>query len=158
MNSQIQYIKQLTQKALDTADANAVPVQIEKIASKMGLTVVEFNFPNSVSGVLKKDRLVIGVNSQHSPVRRRFTVAHELGHFLLAHDIGKADDIVDDHFDKPMDKEREANIFASQILMPEKVLKEEVKKIGLNLKKLAELFEVSEQAMTIRLLELNLIK
>ena len=28
---------------------------------------------------------VIGVNSMHAPVRRRFSIGHELGHHLLRH-------------------------------------------------------------------------
>lgn len=158
MNSHIKYIQEVAKKALNSIENTTVPVQIKEIAEKLGLKIVEFDFQNSISGVLKKDRGIIGVNKKHHNVRKRFTIAHELGHFLLGHEIGKDDSIIDGDFDKPTDREREANIFASQILMPEEILKDEVKKHQINLKKLAEIFEVSEQAMTIRLLDLDLIK
>jgi hypothetical protein len=58
----------------------------------------------------------------------------------------------------PMPLEREADNFASHLLIPTDKVTESVAKIGLDLKALAKEFLVSEQAMTIRLLEMNLIK
>ncbi len=159
MNSHIKYIQEIAEKALFGTDLASIPTPIEDVAQRFGLKVVEFDFPDSISGVLKKERNVIGVNKKHHPVRQRFTIAHELGHFLLGHDIGNENDVVDDDFDKPIPKEKEANLFASYILMPEDSVKAEVKKINsIDLKHLAKTFNVSEQAMTIRLLNLNLIK
>lgn len=158
MNSHTSYIHELANQTLNNLGYTTPAVPIEKVAEKLGLKVIEFDFPTSISGVLKKERKVIGVNKNHHPVRRRFTIAHELGHFLLGHDIGKNDDVVDEDFDKPLPKEREANIFASCILMPANWIRAEVKGKEINLKELAQKFEVSEQAITIKLLELNLIK
>lgn len=158
MNSHTSYIQELAAQTLNNLGYKTLPVPIEDVANRLGLRVVEFDFPNSMSGVLKKERKVIGVNKNHHPVRRRFTIAHELGHFLLGHDIGKDDDVIDDDFDKPIPKEREANIFASCILMPATWVKTEVQGKKIDLKELARKFEVSEQAITIKLLELNLIK
>lgn len=157
MNSHIKYIKEVARKALISSDCMSLPIDIEKVAKKFELNVVEFDFADSISGVLKKDRNVIGINKKQPKVRQRFTIAHELGHFLLGHDIGKNEDVVDDDSEKPLHKEREANIFASQILMPEEALVNEIKKEKIDLKKLAGIFEVSEQAISIRLLESNLI-
>lgn len=157
MNSQTKYIKEVARKALVSSDCMNLPVDVKKVAEKFGLVVVEFDFVDSISGVLKKDRNVIGVNKKHSKVRQRFTIAHELGHFLLGHDIGKNEDILDDDSEKPMHKEREANIFASELLMPYELLAGEVKKEKIDLKKLASIFDVSEQAISIRLLDSNLI-
>ena len=157
MNSQIKYIKEVAQKALVSADCMSLPVDVKKVAEKFGLSVIEFDFIDSISGVLKKDRNVIGVNKKHSKVRQRFTIAHELGHFLLGHDIGKNEDILDDNSEKPIHTEREANIFASELLMPHDLLVNEVKKEKIDLKRLASIFDVSEQAISIRLLNSNLI-
>jgi Zn-dependent peptidase ImmA (M78 family) len=157
--SHIKYIDEIANKALVSADCKQIPIDIEKVAEKFGLKVVDFDFPDSLSGVLKKSRGVIGVNKKHPMVRRRFTIAHELGHLLLGHDLGKDDDVVDDDFDKPIPKEKEANIFASCLLMPAEMVESEVKKLPrIDLKKLAQTFDVSEQTITIRLLNLNLIK
>ncbi len=157
MSSQLKHIQDVAEKALNSVGVKTAPVPVEAVAEKFGLKVVEFAFPNSISGVLKKDRGVIGVNKGNKKVRQRFTIAHELGHFLLGHDIDKDEAVVDIDSNRLSDKEREANVFASHLLMPTEVVKE-VQKHETNLKKLAELFDVSEQAITIRLLELNLIK
>ena len=125
----------------------------------MELEVVPFAFHNKISGLLKKEDGVIGVNQAHHPLRQRFTIAHELGHFLLGHGLGEEhqEETVDDVFDKPRPIEREANRFASALLMPEAWVKKHVKKDGMEIEQLAKAFGVSKQAATIRLLELKLI-
>ena len=157
MNSHSKHIEKLTLQVLKSIGCTNPPVPIEKIPEKFELEVVEFPFHSEVSGLLKKEQGVIGVNKGQHPVRRRFTIAHELGHFLLGHEMGK-DEMVDNTFDRPHSQEQEANIFASYILMPGDWVKESKKKHGLDLEKLSKEYEVSKQAMTIRLLELNLIK
>jgi len=162
--NQTYYIEEMAQQALKKADCEKPPVPVQDIAKKFGLDVVEFPFHEKISGLLKKEDGVIGVNKGQHPVRRRFTIAHELGHFLLGHNIEKGvdDDIVDDDYDKPYPQEREANMFASALLMPSEWVKKEFKAQGsdlskIDLDKLARTFGVSKQAMTIRLLALKLI-
>ncbi len=157
LNSHRHYIEDMAEKALALVECKEAPVPIEDIADKVGLKVVHFDFPNEVSGVLKKDKKAIGVNKNHHPLRQRFTVAHELGHFLLGHE-GHEEEFVDDKFDRPFPVEREANLFASFVLMPKDWVTNSAKKNNLDISSLAKEFKVSEQAMTIRLLELNLIK
>lgn len=157
MNSHLKYIEALTLKVLKSVECTNPPVPIEKIPEKFDLEVVEFPFHSEISGLLKKEQGVIGVNKGQHPVRRRFTIAHELGHFLMSHEMGK-DELIDDAFDRPHSQEQEANMFASYLLMPSDWIKESVKKYGMDLEKLAKEYEVSKQAITIRLLELNLIK
>jgi len=151
------HIDELVSKALALAECEAPPVPVEKIATKFEIQVVPFDFHDGVSAVFKKDRGVIGVNKNHHPVRQRFSVAHELGHFLLGHDIG-IDDLVEEGFSKTDPKEREANAFASALLMPTVWIKKSVAQNGLDIEKLARIYDVSKQSITIRLLGLNLIK
>ena len=159
MSSHNKHIEELAIQALDAADCKTYPVPVEKVAEKMGLEVVEFPFHDNISGLLKKEEGIIGVNKNQHPVRRRFTIAHELGHFLLGHGMeNPQDEIVDGHFAKSDLREREANVFASALLMPSAWVIEAVKKEGLDIEKLAPMFEVSKQALTIRLLALNQIK
>lgn len=57
--------------------------------------------------------------------RRRFTAAHELGHFLLHRDRMTgfiADATISETDDVTSDMEREANRFAAELLMPEEVV------------------------------------
>ncbi len=149
-------IETIAIKALQSVDCVAPPIPLEQIVEKLGLKIVEFDFHDDISGVLKPEHNVIGVNKKHHPVRRRFSVAHELGHFLLGHRIDQ--EIIDDDFDKPLPPEQEANAFAAALLMPADFVKKSVSKSGLDLDELSKIYEVSKQAMTIRLLALNLIK
>lgn len=160
MNSNYTYhrIEEIAEKALRTIDYQEPPVSVEKIAAIVSLKVIPFEFHNNLSAVLKRDKLVIGVNKAHHPFRQRFSVAHELGHYLLGHKIGDDEPFVDESFDKPIPHEKEANIFAAALLMPKKSVTDDANKNGIDIKRMSKLFQVSEQAMTIRLLELNLIK
>ena len=154
MNDHLRHIEALAVNARKTAGIDKLPVDVSLIAEKLGLKVIDFDFPESFSGVLKKEHGAIGVNKNHSLVRRRFTIAHELGHFLLGHQ----EDSIDDQLDKPMPLEREANTFASHLLMPTDLIVKKVGETGIDLELFAKEFLVSKQAMTIRLLEMNLIK
>lgn len=150
------YIEDVATKAIQSVDCKHPPVPLEQVVEKMGLKIVEFDFHNDISAVLKPEHNVIGVNKKHHSVRRRFSVAHELGHFLLGHKIGQ--EIIDEEFNKPFPIEKEANAFASALLMPASWMKDSVAKKGLDLEELAKTYDVSKQALTIRLLSLNLIK
>ena len=130
MKSDYRYIEELASQAIEKAGCTALPIDVEKVAAAMELEVVPFAFHNKISGLLKKEDGVIGVNQAHHHLRQRFTIAHELGHFLLGHGLGEEhqEETVDDVFDKPRPIEREANRFASALLMPEARVKKHVKK------------------------------
>lgn len=152
------YIELAATNALQSVNCSEPPVALEQIVEKVGLKIVPFDFHQGISAVLKPELSVIGVNKNHHPVRQRFSIAHELGHFLLGHNVGHEQEIVDDEFTKPFPQEKEANAFASALLMPSEWLKKSVTKTGLDLEELAKQYNVSKQALTIRLLALGLIK
>lgn len=161
MKEHLRYIESLSLKALRAISCKGPPVPIREIAKKFGFTVIEFDFSDTVSGVLKIQRKVIGINKKHHLVRRRFSIAHELGHFLLCHEMNENGEFIDEDFGKPISLEREANLFASFLLMPKEWIKKGIGKNRIDdktIKKLSREFKVSEQALTVRLLELNLIK
>ena len=150
-------IRTKVKSILDKLNIVSAPIPIEKIANLFSLAIIYYpKFPNSVSGTIIKDDdfHAIGVNENHSKVRQRFTIAHELGHYIMGHDENT---YLDDSFDKSTDKEREANKFAGELLMPFEILKTDIEKNVYNIPSLAKRYEVSEQAMSIRLLETNLI-
>lgn len=78
-----------------------------------------------VAGIIDNRNKKIQVSLQFSSDVRNFTLAHELGHAFLHRENGL-------HRDKPLDgaklafnkTEREADIFATEFLMPEKLLRE----------------------------------
>ncbi len=151
----------------------SLPIKIDDIAKSRGLTIIPYPLGDDVSGVLsiKDGKGTIGFNEKESKVRKRFTIAHELGHFELHKD--KSDLFVDKQFiyrsqnsgNTPVNQqmEQEANIFASAILMPTEFVRREVDKRNIDLtneeaiKELAKLFEVSSTAMSIRISSLGLI-
>jgi Zn-dependent peptidase ImmA (M78 family) len=159
MDSHSKYIEEIAKQALKKSAYQELPVLVEQVAKSVGLEVIAFPFHQKISGVLKKEQGIIAINKNHSPVRQRFTAAHELGHFLLGHGMEDVTDDreVDESFEKPDLKEREANLLASALLMPADRVKEAIKKEGQDIDKLASIFGVSKQAMTIRLLALKLV-
>jgi Zn-dependent peptidase ImmA (M78 family) len=95
----------------------------------------------------------IFVNASHPEVRRRFTIAHEIAHIVLhPHLIG--DGITDDALLRSglsNAVEAQANRLAADILMPRDKLNEFLVKGITSVKELASRFQVSEQAMAIRI-------
>lgn len=151
---------------LTDAHVNRPPIPIEKLATIAKASIRLEPFAGQMSGMVhrrKDGSAVIGVNSLHPKARRRFTIAHELGHLLLH----KNDDIhIDERFPigfrspvsgKAVDiKEIEANQFAAECLMPTHLLVRDLSKMELDLgdsediEKLAVRYQVSRQAMALR--------
>lgn len=151
-------IEEIALDILSSSKQLTIPINLDEISKLLELDVIYFPFPDEISGLLKKEVGVIGINENQHSNRQRFTLAHEIGHYILGHKIISNEDMVDDTLtDTSQTPEREANYFASAILMPRIKLKEEYKKTP-SVKELSKLFEVSEQAMTIRVLELGLIR
>jgi len=134
------------------------PVDVSKMATDLGLLVLELDtMPTGASGKLFPDAhsdsgWSIGVNKSDSLTRKRFTIAHELSHYLL-HRSDIRDGVLDDMFYRSEHmsgaKETEANRFAADILMPYDLLQSYAR--DLNVDELARKFGVSSQAMSIRL-------
>lgn len=159
-------------KALLYESGHTVPVDVEAIAEAHGVSVVKQDLEDSVSGVLiiKDGRGIIGVNSSHHPNRQRFTIAHELGHYVLHPKAGTVfvdRSIIffrDSDSAKGVDhREMEANAFAAELLMPENEVMEQLDDQQIDafddlpVRRLAARFGVSAQALTIRLTKLGLV-
>jgi IrrE N-terminal-like domain len=140
---------------------SAAPVDVSGLAKAIGINVWESDsLPGDVSGQIIRDPLNGGaegysilVRSSDSYVRRRFTVAHELAHFIL-HRGSIGSFFSDDSMYRsglPNQQEIEANRYAANLLMPIPLLRRHVALSGLDSAKLAAVFEVSEAAMKIRL-------
>jgi Zn-dependent peptidase ImmA (M78 family) len=154
---------------------NILPIRVEEMAKKMGLNVVPYPLEDDISGVLviENGKGTIGYNHHESMVRRRFTIAHELGHFVLHKDQSSL--FLDKRFQvlfrsqiTPENSlsqkfEQEANAFAAALLMPENLLRDELSSMDFDLanenslKALAKKFNVSSIAMSYRMARLGLI-
>lgn len=139
---------------------------VEDIAASLGIRVISQHYPDpSVSGfyIRRGSERVIGVNLSHAIARRRFTIAHELGHvLLLAHDDLHVDGTLilrDATSSQGSDRrEIEANAFAAELLMPVEMLRRYIQgRGGIDLNNdrevanMARTFGVSGQALLIRL-------
>lgn len=98
----------------------------------------------------------ISINSLHNKKRQRFTLAHELGHYIL-HKEKNAEfkDTVFFRNDVLDSMEYNANEFASELLMPEVDVRTYVNKGIRNIGNLADIFGVSAAAMKYRIISLG---
>jgi Zn-dependent peptidase ImmA (M78 family) len=166
------YIRAIAEKLLARSKATP-PIPVEAIARDLSLQVSKRKVENTVSGFLLRNgdgSAVIGVNEAHSLNRQRFTVAHELGHFLLhGGDVSiHVDDRVklrDPRSAEGTDvQEIESNLFAAELLMPVSFLREDLKRFGMldmldehAIDLLAKRYGVSNHAMAIRLSSLGCV-
>lgn len=157
-------------RALLSPDNATPPIDVTHIAATHGISVHYEPMEDTVSGmlVIHGDHCVIAVNQLHHEHRRRFTIAHELGHYFLHRT--QASVFVDaiyfrDTTSSAGRKRQEiaANAFAAELLMPIDAIREKfgyqpVADIGDEpLREAAHEFGVSAQAITIRLIALGLI-
>lgn len=163
MTYRSKYVRQQARSVLEMVGIAEPPVDVHRIAKTLGFLVLTQEFPDDTSAILyiEGDVKGIGVNGLHAPTRQRFSLAHELGHYLSGHeDFGGGERIhVDstfDYSDPQQRQEMEANEFAAELLMPEPMLRRDLGEFGLDAVRLAKRYEVSEQAMWIQLIDLKL--
>ncbi|WP_263380933.1 ImmA/IrrE family metallo-endopeptidase [Granulicella paludicola] len=171
--------REIETRVKELLDKHAIansPVDVQKIATEEGLAVLGQDFSGDVSGALVRyggGAAAIAFNERQSTSRIRFTIAHELAHYLLGH----TDD--EDHVDWEFSiirrdsnssrasdvREIEANMFAANLLMPRSFIDKDVslfidpgRKVKLTderISVLASKYRVSNAAMTFRLINLG---
>lgn len=138
------------------------PVRLSALAQEFGVKVLATALPSGISGEIRPSgepgQFQIKVNRNDPARRQRFTVAHELAHFLLHQDEighGISDDVL--YRSTLSDwREAQANRLAADILMPEPLVdiwleRAKMLKVDDVVGFLADKFNVSEAAMKIRL-------
>lgn len=135
-----------------------IPVNIFALCKALGVGVDNRkDMPEDLSGFILKedDKYHIFCNGNEPHTRRRFTVAHELAHYLLHRDqLGdKYPENVLLRGGLSNKEETEANKLAAGILMPYSKIDESIDKGNdkFSIPELADIFDVSKQAMSIRL-------
>ena len=143
----------------------SIPVNVDALARQFDLRVRRHPMADNLAGMLtwSENGWTVTVNSNHAESRQRFTLAHEIGHFLLHRDrlergtndtngytvTAEADgynDRIDAH------AEQEANQFATALLMPEERVADVCRAFRCNdAEPVARLFKVSAHAMTVRM-------
>lgn len=161
-------LEELTSSILLSSDMYKIPVDIIEIANLNDIKVFGGELDKKISGAIrynkKEERFEILVNKNDVRVRQRFTIAHELGHYFLHREYLKNEELhidsvlyrADEEKDEEARKrEIEVNYFAGALLM-NKTLVEKLRKEN-TITELAEIFDVSVSAMTVRLDILGLL-
>ena len=149
-------------RAIISSHQMDVPVMLMPIAEGLGVKVYKGDFGRSedVSGQMvldprdgSKSGYSITANAAHPLARRRYTIAHLLGHFILhGHILGEGVLAPERYFCfGGMSLEDEANKFAMETLVPRHLLRAGVGKHGLLVRRLAGVFEVPVNLMAIRM-------
>ena len=141
---------------------NAPPVVANEIAEHLRINVVlaDFSKVNSllanIAGFMSSENQTIYVNCTDSIKRRNFTIAHEIGHFLLKHTgTSEYSDLI---FRSPYaageekpPMEKEADCFAANLLVPKNFLQKVIKNYPyISDAQLSNIFGVNEIVIRIR--------
>jgi predicted transcriptional regulator len=171
MISQLQWVVKMSDKLGDLLkEYGGPPVNIEAVIRSMGIELdKKANLAADISGQIERlgeGKYKISANRADNYFRQRFTMAHELGHYLLHRDL-IGDGHSDDRAYRSTDsgayahalvgpaEEAAANRIAAQILMPAERIRSEVSDHP-SVEALATRFQVSKKAMEIRLQTLEM--
>lgn len=170
------YIDKSADELITKFKIKTAPVPVKDIALQLGIDLIEYNLGDGASGVLVIDNghATIGYNPNDPLARQRFTISHEIGHYI--HHREENSLFVDKNFlirkfrnpnntysSEEYKQEQQANNFAASLLMPKSFLEAEMAKIDMDdynelelIEYLAKKFQVSIAAMSFRLSNLNL--
>jgi Zn-dependent peptidase ImmA (M78 family) len=149
------YLREQATKLLDELEIDGPPIDVELIIEKLGIELVEMTLPTWFFGSLLniQGNFYIVVNRLMPETRKRFTIAHEIAHYVLHEEqLCYMKNSKRDYF------HREADVFAAELCMPSKMIKKEARSWFNDYKFLAQLFGVSEVAMVRKMQELELLK
>ena len=139
------------------------PVQVGLIAERLGLEVLSLTLSTEISGLIRKKEngsYEIQVNNTDAAVRQRFTVCHEIAHYLLHRELIDAEGITDNILYRSKltnRQEAEANKLGAAILLPwPKVTDWHQERFGepptkQNIEQIASAFRASSLAVGFRL-------
>lgn len=156
----------LLEKVLVQDGMISLPIDVDGIAQKIGLTVQRMALPPETDGMLVKDvpyegfKAVLDANA--SVHRSRFTLAHEIGHYVHTYqdfpegEVGGVLEKRDELSSTGTEAEEIwANQFAAALLMPSGIVAE-LWGEGLSVEEMAAMFNVSHESMTYRIKNLGL--
>lgn len=144
------YVRNMARKILSQEykilNEDCLPINIEKIARNLGFEIQLLDrMEDHHSALILKiqDVKLIGLNKKHHIHRRRFSLGHELGHYILDHPPEE-----DCKEDEIKIFNQEADEFAGELLVPYQLLKELIHSNSID--ELSKLFLVSRDVIIIR--------
>ena len=178
MARKIKHIQTIVEQLLEQTNNKKPPINVREITQSLNISLREADLED-ISGLIFRDgtEVIMGINSNHAETRKRFTIAHELGHYFIhANNQLFVDKVfavkLRDHrsSEAVSIEEIEANAFAAELLMPTRFLQRDFEKLqpgildydsweGMDdvIEKLAHTYQVSKQAMTIRMINLGVL-
>ena len=169
MPKDVDKISDITEKIINDLKSKKYPIPIIKIMKELNFIVGKQRLEDDLSGyIVINDEIerkfgkkkMICVNSEDNWGHQRFTIAHELAHYLFDYDM-KEPEFYNTYRTTEVNSEKEirANKFAANLLMPEKEFKKQYNKFYNDIyiySKLEEYFQVSRRAIDRRIIELGL--
>ena len=155
-NPRFKLARERALELLEKYDISEPIIPVFEIAQREGIKIAFFTPEDELeemSGFLDRVEKIIYVNEEDAPTRQMFTVAHELGHYMLEH---QGTDILF-RYETPIDKdpqEMEANCFAANLLVPIEMINSamaQYKLTKLDVDLLAQFFGVSIDVINYRL-------
>lgn len=147
----VEYARRL----LSELDINELPIYPRKIARRLGIFVWEKEADSSYDGYLISANGAWGImvnSSIRSKARKRFTVAHELGHYCIDHHNGTGYQCFGRDIGvisaSARQDEREANEFAVELLMPDRLFRKDVRQLSIGLETINSLADKYRTSMT----------
>jgi Zn-dependent peptidase ImmA (M78 family) len=149
-------------RLLDLGLSEPSEIDLEAIAWDEGVKI-QFQDLNGCEARLVgyEDRAIITIRKNTDDRRKRFSIAHELGHWNYHRGRSfecRADDLVEGYTSKPTE-EREADEYAANLLMPAYMFKPLALKVKRptfdGVKQISDLFNTSLTATAIRLVDMN---
>ncbi|MEK7433673.1 MAG: ImmA/IrrE family metallo-endopeptidase [Cyanobacteriota bacterium] len=169
-------VKRLTNQLLEESDCLELPINIEKLYNYLGVNFILCDdLPDNVDSFLQMNFSNILVNEKmffkdSLQKRMRFSIAHELGHFILHRRLVNFStfDTYERYYDFFINLntyeyykiEKQADLFASLILVPDDLLQSEFNKLHRKyespkeyfiIEQLSNIFEVSKEVIKIKL-------
>jgi Zn-dependent peptidase ImmA (M78 family) len=147
------------QRVLSENYIDSVPVRVEELISLYGLSLVYADLPRTdddkqIAGYINTERKMVFIHKSDTATRQAFTIAHELGHWLLHKTKLESNPSLGIMFRVPLGTidnnpdEKEANCFAANLLVPFDQL---VKYKDKDQTSIATLFGVSPDVIGLRL-------
>ncbi len=133
------------------------PQAPEKLVRELGITLRESEMSGCDGWCLSRgEKAIIRINSNLGTGRKRFTLAHELGHLILGIP-GIVGESYEEMLSSNIAEERQVNQLASELLMPEPIVQQVLPDLPVvcdGLRRLAKKANVSELAAAIRVCNL----
>lgn len=166
------YIEKKVNDLISKFELNNAGFDLNLLLNKLNIEISNEDLSDEVSGIflMINGKPLITINSKESnnKERQRFTIAHEIGHYILHSDkktlfVDKSPKLLYRNSASSTGEilqEKEANHFAACLLMPKELLMADVKDVKNSkedkiIKNLASKYKVSEQAMSFRLANLG---